>query len=104
MRINNTPKIGLDQIIVGGESGPGARPFDIDWARETVKQCKAAGVACFVKQMGTNPEGHGQFEHPNNEGYGVTLRGKVRLVDKKGGDMDEWPADLRVREFPEVRT
>jgi len=39
----------LDWIIVGGESGPGARPFDVAWARSTVEQCKAAEVACFVK-------------------------------------------------------
>lgn len=42
----------IDWIIVGGESGPGARPFDLAWARSTVKQCADAGVACFVKQLG----------------------------------------------------
>lgn len=38
-----------------GESGPGARPFDVSWARSTVEQCRTAGVACFVKQMGSQP-------------------------------------------------
>ncbi len=47
-------KTALDWIIVGGESGPGARPFDIEWARSVVEQCKEAGVACFVKQIGEN--------------------------------------------------
>ena len=42
----------LDWIVVGGESGPGARPFDVAWARSTVAACKAAGVPCFVKQVG----------------------------------------------------
>jgi len=42
----------MDWIICGGESGPHARPFDIAWARSIVAQCKAAGVACFVKQLG----------------------------------------------------
>lgn len=85
----------LDWIVVGGESGPGARPFDIEWARSTVRQCKDAGVACFVKQLGARVTG--QIEHPDNEGYGVVA---ARLNDRKGGDMDEWPKDLRVREWP----
>lgn len=37
-------------VIVGAESGPGARPMELDWLRDIVDQCKAAGVACFVKQ------------------------------------------------------
>jgi protein gp37 len=41
----------LDWIIVGGESGPGARPIDPDWARSLRDQCAAAGVAFFMKQM-----------------------------------------------------
>ncbi|TXH55716.1 MAG: DUF5131 family protein [Desulfurellales bacterium] len=40
-------------VIVGGESGPGARPFDLAWARSIVSQCRAAGVAVFVKQTDT---------------------------------------------------
>ncbi len=42
---------GIDWVIVGGESGPGARFCNSDWAMSIVKQCKAAGVACFVKQL-----------------------------------------------------
>lgn len=45
---------GLDWVIVGGESGPKARPFDVQWARDTIAQCRAAGVPCFVKQLGAN--------------------------------------------------
>lgn len=41
----------LDLIIVGGESGPGARPMDADWARTTRDQCKVARVPFFFKQM-----------------------------------------------------
>jgi protein gp37 len=45
----------LNWIIVGGESGPGARPFDVQWARSVVEQCKSSGrVKCFVKQLGSN--------------------------------------------------
>lgn len=42
----------LDWIIIGGESGPGARPMHPDWAREIRDQCAAAGVAFFFKQWG----------------------------------------------------
>lgn len=79
----------LDWVIVGGESGPGARPFDIQWARNTIAQCRAAGVACFVKQLGSVPTECGE-----------RWRYEPKLKDRKGGDWDEWPVDLRVREFP----
>ncbi len=42
----------LDWVIVGGESGPKARPMEDDWARDILSQCKAAGVPAFMKQMG----------------------------------------------------
>lgn len=42
----------LDWIIVGGESGPGARPVHPDWVRSLRDQCKAAGTAFFFKQWG----------------------------------------------------
>jgi len=41
----------LDWVIVGGESGPGARPMQPDWARSIRDQCQAAGVPFFMKQM-----------------------------------------------------
>jgi len=43
---------GLDWVIVGGESGPGARPMHPDWARSVRDQCVAAGVPFFFKQWG----------------------------------------------------
>src|SRR5205823_12596729 len=81
----------LDWVIVGGESGPGARPFDVAWARGIVQQCKAAGVACFVKQLGSNPW------DASEDGVHDTW-GPVHHA--KGGDPAEWPNDLRVREYP----
>lgn len=124
---------GLSWVIVGGESGPRARPFDVDWARSIIRQCAAARVPCFVKQLGTNvrtrnddnftieedppdPEfpgwpGHLEAENrieSNPNGYREEHQGapvRVRLRDRKGGDMNEWRSDLRVREFPpEVRS
>jgi len=44
----------LDWVIVGGESGPGARPCNVEWIRSIVRQCKDAGTACFVKQLGAD--------------------------------------------------
>jgi len=84
----------IDWIIVGGESGTDARPFDIAWAGSTVQQCKAAGVPVFVKQLGMSP-----VELRNEP----AIRLAIHKRDRKGGDMAEWPADLRVRELPEVR-
>lgn len=72
---------GLDWIIVGGESGPGSRAFDPRWAEDAIRQGSASGAAVFVKQLGARPLG-------------------MKLKDRKGGDWDEWPEELRVREFP----
>jgi len=96
----------LNWLIVGGESGPGARPFDVAWARSAVAQCKAAGVPVFVKQLGARPHGepwlkaNGRWVQTDNH---PALRDAVILADRKGGDPSEWPEDLRIREFPEVK-
>ena len=46
------PGVGLDWTIVGGETGPGARYMNPDWARDVRDQCEAAGVPFFFKKMG----------------------------------------------------
>lgn len=46
------PQPAIDWVIVGGESGPGARPMHPDWARNLRDQCHAAGVAFLFKQWG----------------------------------------------------
>jgi protein gp37 len=101
---------GLDWVIVGGESGNGARPFHVDWARSIVGQCRDAGVACFVKQLGARPFRAGGEDETlwgptvrGREGDALDMPGEVRLDNRKGGDMSEWPTELRVRQFPEVR-
>ncbi|MBL8765611.1 MAG: DUF5131 family protein, partial [Phycisphaerae bacterium] len=43
---------GISWVIVGGESGPGARPIEAAWVREVRDQCVAQGVAFFFKQWG----------------------------------------------------
>jgi protein gp37 len=85
---------GIDWCIVGGESGPKARPCNVDWIRAIRDQCKAASVPCFVKQLGKEPR---PSALPSDQ--------CVRFVkDSKGGDPSEWPEDLRVREFPTPAT
>lgn len=89
----------VNWVIVGGESGPGSRPCDVAWVRSLVGQCKAAGVACFVKQLGAKP----LWEKWDAKGdwYNVPRSlWREPLMDRKGGTPDEWPADLRVREWP----
>jgi len=49
---NGCPESAIDWIIVGGESGPGARPMHPDWVRSLRDQCFAAGVPFFMKQWG----------------------------------------------------
>ncbi len=82
----------LDWVIVGGESGPGARPFETEWGWSIVKQCRNVGVPCFVKQLGTNP-----IARTCDPAIGFRLE----LHDKMGGDMSEWPSGLQVRQYPE---
>jgi protein gp37 len=89
----------LKFMAVGGESGPCARPCDIAWIRSVVEQCKASGVPCFVKQLGS----HATATIPNSHGD-LTFRftGAGSKPWGKGADPTEWPEDLRVRELPEV--
>lgn len=98
----------LHLIIPGGESGPGARTCNVTSIRSIVDQCRDAGVACFVKQLGRRPywdlaNGCGKWPKLSR----ITLDGKqvdaITLKDRKGGDMSEWPEDLRVREMPNGR-
>jgi protein gp37 len=89
---------GLNWVIVGGESGPGARPCETDWIRDILRQCKDAGVPCFVKQLGADPL------LPRNTILHPRARRTLKLRDRKGGNMEEWPADLRVREMPRAAT
>lgn len=149
----------LHWVIVGGESGPGARPCNVDWIRSIVQQCKGAEVPVFCKQLGARPLGFmgwadwcrrpaaemgrrhwqlkddqgrtraevwggtwftwdeegvgGENDVERNEDDALARRNAVnalkrqqwnrcRLASAKGSDPDEWPDDLRVREFPGV--
>lgn len=92
----------IDWLIVGGESGPKARPCDLAWVRQVIKQCRAAQVPVFVKQLGTRPAFSWESDDPDGfDKFKQWQEDRERLKHKKGGDPAEWPADLRVREFPE---
>lgn len=84
---------GIHWVIIGGESGPKARPCNAPWIRDIVRQCKAASIPAFVKQLGKHPI------FSIHEGIG---RWNPDITDPKGGDWNEWPEALRVREFPQV--
>jgi protein gp37 len=66
----------IDWVICGSESGPNARYCDIENIRSVVKQCKSANVPVFVKQ--------------------IHLNGKAKAIK----DINQFPEDLRIREFP----
>lgn len=97
---------GLDWVVVGGESGHGARPCNVAWIRSIVQQCQSAGVPVFVKQIGSQPvveEGSPDAQEWGAFAPGVALMddcGEIHCRDRKGGNPAEWPADLRVREWP----
>jgi protein gp37 len=69
---------GIEWVIVGGESGPGARPMRDIWAQDIVNQCQDAGTAVFVKQLSSGGP-------------------------KPIKDIDQFPEGLRVREWPNAR-
>jgi protein gp37 len=69
------PDACIQWIICGGESGYGCRPIDLEWARDVRDQCVSAGVPFFFKQVGGFPDKH--------------------------HDPENWPEDLRIREFPQ---
>lgn len=67
----------LDWIVVGGESGNGARPMELAWAEALTRRCQDAGVPVFVKQLGSR---WGKNHH----------------------DIEDFPESLRVREYPQA--
>jgi len=87
LRADGATRPYFDWFIFGGESGGKARGCDFAWIRAGIQQVRRAGAFPFVKQAGSHP-----FEDDPNS--------KIILSEYKGKDMAEWPADLRIREFP----
>lgn len=89
--IETEPRI--DWVICGCESGPGARPMKLEWARSLRDQCKAAGVPFFMKQLtmtGCRKCGFDPCTHLNGH------RPKEFLIR----DINQFPEDLRIQEYP----
>jgi Protein of unknown function (DUF5131) len=97
----------LDLVILGGESGPQARPMHPDWVRNVRDQCQAAGVPFFFKQWGEWAQvnlGNYSVVHPivwlnksGGHGTGFNTTPMWRVGTKRAGhllDGREW------REFP----
>lgn len=99
---------GIGWVIIGGESGHGARECNLSWIRSIVEQCKTAGVPVFVKQLGARPIGRQQGTMSSGadwDNYAALEREKVsKIKDSKGGNIDEFLADLQIREFPTTDT
>lgn len=77
---------GIHWVIAGGGSDKFADPFDVDWALQLRSDCRKAGAAFFLKQLGRNPRLNGL---------------PIKLKDSHGGDWSEWPdATWRVRNIP----
>jgi protein gp37 len=90
----------IDWTIIGGESGAGARAIDLAFIRDLLRQCRNAGVAPFVKQLGARPYCDASLISFRGNTPRLPHDGYRWLRDKHGGNIEEWPEDLRVREFP----
>lgn len=77
------PKI--DWVVPGGESGRRARTCQLDWIRHIVLQCQDYHTPVLVKQLGADPREGEQL---------------VQISTKKGGDINDFPKDLQIREYP----
>jgi protein gp37 len=87
---------GIQWLVIGGESGHGARPCNIEWIRRLVGEGMDAGIPVFVKQLGK------WAIDPSSPNGSIPLAPchTLNLKHPKGGDPSEWPDDLRVRQFP----
>jgi protein gp37 len=85
----------IAMIIVGGQSGRGAKlhPFNCSWAMDVLEATNGFPVHVFVKQLGSYP-----FFHADGMNEPVDME----LKHPKGGDWEEWPPGLRLRQFPAI--
>ena len=102
--ITNSARLGWG--VIGGESGIRARPFCVDFALSTLRHFSESGVPFFVKQLGRHP-----YTNSTDLRWPVRLMSAERqgvralwpkLQHAKGGDWNEWPRILRVRQLPEA--
>jgi len=96
--LNKGGQLGFDilrnfWVIVGGESGAGARPCNVRWIWHIVSQCAIPGVPVFVKQLG-------RFAY--DDGGGREFVTDQSDGSRKGDAIHLWPEDLRVRQMPRI--
>lgn len=100
--------LGLSWIVCGGESGPRARPCNVEWIRSVVRQCAEAKVPCWVKQYGANAIGDGYdlsdetVRELDAAGWWDDSEGGFRLPlrDRAGANTSEWSHELNMRQRP----
>ncbi|WP_221029937.1 DUF5131 family protein [Actomonas aquatica] len=96
----------LDLIIVGGESGGNAREFVVDHAYDIRLQCDRYDISFFMKQLGARPvtTNVNLLDWPDETEWlpwgDHAASARPNLYDRKGGDMSEWPEELKIREMP----
>jgi protein gp37 len=100
----------IDWVILGGESGPDARPCHMNWISDSQRQLAELGVPCFVKQLGAIPALPEENWIRHAERFGRNLKDAIPipgtnlvrwpLADRKGEDLSEWPEAFRVQEDP----
>lgn len=91
----------LDWLVVGGESGHGARNCDVKWIEAILEQSGTAKTPVFIKQLGSRP--FRSWDNPPGNTIPViaaTIGEGWTLEHTKGGDPLEWPSHLRVRQYP----
>lgn len=100
-------------VIISGDSGPAARPCKVAVVRDLVRQCAAAGVPCFVGRLGSKCYSE-DLTHSEDcysdlcalaggpgDCDGEMVVNFAGFKDPDGADIEEWPEDLCVRQFPE---
>jgi protein gp37 len=88
--VPNLDLVDIDWLIIGGESGSGARPLDVAWVEDLLVNCFETATAPFVKQLGSV-----WARDTSHSGKTVHAHG-----DTKGGDPQYWPSHLRFRTYP----
>lgn len=81
----------IQWLIIGGESGARARPFDLQVAADIMREAKEQGVPVFMKQLGRKLVARDRHSRER----------LLQLVCKSGDDTAEWPRNFRVRRLPE---
>lgn len=92
----NPEKPRVDWVICGAESGPDARPMDIEWARDLRDQCQNAMV--MIPSAGESDDPKDWYENSP-----VPFYMKQLCVNGKKFPYDDWPDDIKIRQYPEAR-